>query len=134
MASVEANEAAEKCWQQCNLEMGKDAWADETMRGFIATALDDFAAAAVREERERCAKSQGLRAGLRRAERSDTVTEENLPHPIVIRCAWCKNETDRPGQWLDPDTFACSQECRKALMEKQSYDDLAASGGIVDAP
>lgn len=54
--------------------------------------------------------------------------------PILVRCAYCKEESKRPGQWLDSDTWVCSRECKHQLIDKQSYDDLIASGGIVDAP
>lgn len=67
-------------------------------------------------------------------ETNHEATADTACPALVIRCACCKHETTRPGQWLDPDTFVCSQACKSALIDKQSFDDLAASGGIVDAP
>jgi hypothetical protein len=36
----------------------------------------------------------------------------------------------KDGDWCE----LCNRECKRAAAVKQSYDDLAASGGIVDAP
>ncbi len=59
---------------------------------------------------------------------------ESQCQELLLRCSCCKQLSTRPGQFLDPDTWVCSIECKKSLMEKQAYDDLAASGGVVDAP
>jgi hypothetical protein len=49
-------------------------------------------------------------------------------------CANCGEESTNPGQFLGDGRWVCTQKCRKELCDVQSYDDLAASGGIVDAP
>lgn len=50
-------------------------------------------------------------------------------------CANCgESSNNRPGQFLGDTRWVCCQECKSELADKQAYDDLAASGGVVDAP
>lgn len=49
-------------------------------------------------------------------------------------CANCGEASTNPGQFVRDGRWVCCQQCRRELCESQSYDDLAASGGIVDAP
>lgn len=51
-----------------------------------------------------------------------------------MACANCGEESTNPGQFVRDGRWVCCNECRKNLADAQSYDDLAASGGIVDAP
>jgi len=51
-----------------------------------------------------------------------------------LTCANCSEVSTNPGQFIKDGRWVCSESCRKELCDKQSYDDLAASGGIVDAP
>lgn len=56
----------------------------------------------------------------------------NTAKPLT--CANCGEVSTNPGQFTPDGLWLCTEACRKELCEKQSYDDLAASGGIVDAP
>ena len=49
-------------------------------------------------------------------------------------CANCGGNSANPGQVVQDGRWVCTDACRKELCDRQSYDDLAASGGIVDAP
>lgn len=49
-------------------------------------------------------------------------------------CANCGEPSTNPGQFVRDGRWVCCQQCRRDLCESQSYDDLASSGGIVDAP
>lgn len=51
-----------------------------------------------------------------------------------LTCASCGEESTNPGQFVKDGRWVCTEHCRKELASIQSYDDLAASGGIVDAP
>jgi hypothetical protein len=51
-----------------------------------------------------------------------------------LTCANCGEESTNPGQFVQGDRWVCCHACRKELIEKDSYRDLAARGGIVDAP
>jgi hypothetical protein len=51
-----------------------------------------------------------------------------------LHCANCGELSTNPGQFLRDGRWVCTDACRKELCDKDSYDDLAASGGIVDAP
>lgn len=58
-------------------------------------------------------------------------------HPLTttkLTCASCGEVSSNPGQFLPDGRWVCTEDCRKELAASQSYDDLAASGGIVDAP
>jgi len=43
-------------------------------------------------------------------------------------------ESTTPGQFAPDGLWICTEDCRRELAIKRSYDDLAESGGIVDAP
>ncbi len=51
-----------------------------------------------------------------------------------LTCANCGEESTNPGQFVKDGRWVCTDACRKELCDKQSFDDLADSGGIVDAP
>jgi len=51
-----------------------------------------------------------------------------------IVCSNCGARQINAGQFVRDNRWVCSQNCRKELIEKDSYRDLAASGGIVNAP
>lgn len=51
-----------------------------------------------------------------------------------LTCANCGEASTNPGQFTPDGLWLCTEACRKELCDKQSYDDMAASGGIVDAP
>ncbi len=51
-----------------------------------------------------------------------------------LTCANCGEVSTNPGQFVRDGRWVCTDACRKELADKQSYDDLAESGGIVDAP
>ena len=57
---------------------------------------------------------------------------DNSAEPLT--CAQCGEESTNPGQFLKDGRWVCSAVCRKELADAQSYQDLADSGGIVDAP
>lgn len=50
-----------------------------------------------------------------------------------LTCANCGQQSTTQGQFLGDGRWVCTESCRKELAEKPSYDDLATSGGIVDA-
>ena len=52
----------------------------------------------------------------------------------TLTCANCTEVSSNPGQFLRDGRWVCTEACRRELCHKQSMDDLAASGGIVDAP
>ena len=52
----------------------------------------------------------------------------------ILTCANCNQESTSPGQFLKDGRWVCTDSCRRELADSQSYDDLAASGGIVEAP
>lgn len=52
----------------------------------------------------------------------------------ILTCANCHEESTNPGQFVGDGRWVCTEACRRELADAQSYDDLAASGGIVDAP
>jgi hypothetical protein len=52
-----------------------------------------------------------------------------------VKCANCgRPQNVSAGQFVRDNRWVCSEACRKSLIERDSYDDLAASGGIVEAP
>lgn len=51
-----------------------------------------------------------------------------------LTCANCGEVSTNPGNFVKDGRWVCTEVCRKKLCENQPYDDLAASGGIVDAP
>lgn len=57
---------------------------------------------------------------------------DNVAQPLT--CANCTEISTNPGQFLRDGRWVCTAACRNAICDKQSYDDLAASGGLVDAP
>ena len=61
---------------------------------------------------------------------------ENAEHVsgAALECANCGEFSTNAGQFVKDGRWVCTESCRKELALKQSYDDLAASGGIVDAP
>ena len=46
----------------------------------------------------------------------------------------CGESSTNPGQFVRDNRWVCSEECRRNLINVDSYDDLRESGGIVDAP
>jgi hypothetical protein len=52
----------------------------------------------------------------------------------AMTCANCGEVSTNPGQFLHDGRWVCTKKCRNEMADTQSYDDLAASGGIVDAP
>ena len=63
---------------------------------------------------------------------------QDFGRAVSLECVACGEVSTNPGQFIQYGEFrnawVCSAACRRDLAEKQSYDDLAASGGIVDAP
>jgi hypothetical protein len=51
-----------------------------------------------------------------------------------LTCANCGEDSTNPGQFTPDGLWICTEVCRRELATKRSYDDLAESGGIVDAP
>lgn len=70
--------------------------------------------------------------------KGDRVGEADVgaddPTRKPLSCANCGQQATGPGNFTPDLLWLCSETCRKELCDKQSYDDLAASGGIVDAP
>ena len=62
------------------------------------------------------------------------ISHDAERRPYLV-CDNCDTTSEHhAGQFLSDRRWVCTEVCRKALAEKQSYDDLATSGGIVDAP
>jgi len=59
---------------------------------------------------------------------------DNAGTPQPLTCANCEEVSTNPGQFVRGGQWVCCETCRTELLTKGSYDDLAASGGIVDAP
>lgn len=51
-----------------------------------------------------------------------------------LTCANCGEASTNPGQFVYDGRWVCSAQCKRELCDAQSYEDLAASGGIVNAP
>ena len=71
--------------------------------------------------------------------RAEHVTEAKAIKEYIgtaqpLRCANCGEVSTNPGQFVKDGRWVCTQACRRELCDWQSYDNLAASGGIVDAP
>ena len=62
----------------------------------------------------------------------DVSVPDNTAKPLT--CANCGEVSTNPGQFTPDGQWLCTESCRKELCESQCYDDLRASGGIVDAP
>lgn len=60
------------------------------------------------------------------------VTSDNSAQSVT--CANCGEASTNPGQFLRDGRWVCTASCRNELCDKQSYDDLLDSGGLVDAP
>lgn len=75
-----------------------------------------------------------LDEAIERSKGSDTWVppSDNAAKPLT--CANCGEVSTNPGQFTPDGLWLCTEACRKELCDKQSYGDLAASGGIVDAP
>lgn len=60
------------------------------------------------------------------------IMEKGTTQPLT--CACCGEASTNPGQFVRDGRWVCTEDCRRNLINVDSYDDLAASGGIVDAP
>ena len=64
-------------------------------------------------------------------------------NPVIAGQVWKQNMTCAncgevstnliAGQFIRDGRWVCTRKCRDELCDEQPYDDLAASGGIVDA-
>ncbi len=72
--------------------------------------------------------AQPIRDAVAKIHRQHGLTTTNL------KCADCGEVSSNPGQFLRDGRWVCTERCRRELCDAQSYDDLSASGGIVDAP
>lgn len=83
---------------------------------------------AAREQLEGFDCSAGFCGGLV----GDVSESDNAAKPLT--CANCGESSTNPGQFIRDGRWICTAQCRRELCDRDSYDDLAASGGIVGAP